>query len=251
MIIILLPAYNEERDIRKLILRIHAAMQAGGMNYKVIVVNDGSTDGTVSAVTACQKEMPVELIDHGVNKGLGQAMLTGFRHVAMRLENEDVLVTMDADNTHDPNLISAMVEKVRGGADLVIASRYETGGEEIGLSGLRSFLSRGASGLLGLLFPLAGAKDYTCGYRAYRGSLVKDAFRIYGDKMVEERGFTCMAEILIKMRAMNARVVEVPLVLRYDLKSGRSKMKVLRTILRYFVLIARNLAHQSTPVKGV
>jgi dolichol-phosphate mannosyltransferase len=115
MVTILLPAYNEERDIRTLILRIHAAMQAGGFNYKVFVVNDGSTDGTVSAVIACQQEMPIELIDHGVNKGLGQAMLTGLRSVAKQLEDEDVLVTMDADNTHDPNLIPAMVEKVRGG----------------------------------------------------------------------------------------------------------------------------------------
>ncbi len=251
MVIILLPAYNEERDIRTLILRIHAAMETGGFSYKVFVVNDGSTDSTVSVVTACQQEMPIELINHGVNKGLGQAMLTGLRSVAKQMGDEDVLVTMDADNTHDPNLIPAMVEKVRSGADLVIASRYETGGEEIGLSGVRSFLSRGASGLLGMFFPIVGAKDYTCGYRAYRGSVVKDAFRVYGDKLVEERGFTCMAEILIKMRAMNARVVEVPLVLRYDLKSGRSKMKVLRTILRYFVLIARNLAQQSLPVKGV
>ena len=251
MVIILLPAYNEERDIRTLLLRIRDAMQAIGFDYKVFVVNDGSTDGTVRAVNACQQEMPIELIDHGVNKGLGQAMLTGLSCVADQLQDDDVLVTMDADNTHDPCLIQAMVKKIRGGAGLVIASRYEAGGEEVGLSRLRSFLSRGASGLLGLFFPIAGAKDYTCGYRAYHGSVVKNAFRVYGDKLVEERGFTCMAEILIKMRAVNVQVAEVPLVLRYDLKSGQSKMKVLRTILRYFVLITRNLFPRSLPAKGV
>lgn len=242
MYYILLPAYNEERDIGPLLQRICDAMEALHFdNYKVLVVNDGSTDGTVRIVNGCQHFMNVDILDHGVNKGLGQAMLTGLRRAAELVEDEDVLVTMDADNTHDPQLIGAMVGKIRAGANLVIASRYEQGGEEVGLSQMRSFLSRGASTLLKIFFPIPGAKDYTCGFRAYRGDELKRAFQVYGDRLVEERGFTCMAEILIKLRSVGVRVAEVPLVLRYDLKSGRSKMKVLRTILRYFVMIARNL----------
>ncbi len=246
MVYILLPAYNEERDIGTLLQRICDAMEMFPMGYHVLVVNDGSTDATVSEVTRRQAAMPIELINHPLNKGLGQAMLTGLCRAADLLQDEDVLITMDADNTHDPQLIGAMVEKVRAGAGLVIASRYEQGGEEIGLSGVRSFLSRGASLLLKLFFPIPGAKDYTCGYRAYHGAELKRAYRLYGDRLVEERGFTCMAEILIKLRAVRARVAEVPLVLRYDLKSGQSKMKVLRTILRYFVLIAKNLTTEYT-----
>jgi dolichol-phosphate mannosyltransferase len=185
--------------------------------------------------------MPIELLDHGVNKGLGQAMLTGLSRAAGLVEDDDILITMDADNTHDPALIGRMVEKIHGGSDVVIASRYEQGGEEVGLSRLRSFLSRGASSLLKTFFPITGAKDYTCGYRAYRGAALKIAYQGFGSRLVEEHGFTCMAEILIKFRMIRARVSEVPLVLRYDLKSGDSKMKVFRTILRYFVLIAHNL----------
>jgi dolichol-phosphate mannosyltransferase len=241
MYYIFLPAYNEERDIRTLLLRIRDAMQGIGLDYKVIVVNDGSIDGTAQAVLSCQALMPVELVNHEKNKGLGQAMLTGLTHAEKIINDQDVLVTMDADNTHDPRLIQAMDAKIRAGADLVIASRYQSGGEEIGLSRLRSFLSRGASSLLSLFFPIPGAKDYTCGYRAYQGEIIRRAFHRFGEKLVEERGFTCMAEILIKMRLIHARVAEVPLVLRYDLKSGQSKMKVIRTILRYFVLISRNL----------
>ncbi len=242
MYYILLPAYNEERDMGLLLQRICAAMQTLNIpDYKVIVVNDGSIDRTSSIVSDCRQTMPVELLNHAVNKGLGQAMLTGLRYAAALAQDDDVLITMDADNTHDPQLIGAMVEKVRAGAGLVIASRYERGGEEIGLSRVRSFLSRGASLLLKLFFPIPGAKDYTCGYRAYHGAELKRAYQLYGDRLVEEHGFTCMAEILIKLRAVRARVAEVPLVLRYDMKSGQSKMKVLRTILRYFVLIGKNL----------
>jgi len=243
MLYILLPAYNEERDIGLLLQRIRAAMSEPATRYQVLVVNDGSTDGTAQVAAACRAEMPVELIEHPVNQGLGQAMLSGLRWAAGLLRNEDVLVTMDADNTHDPLLIGRMVLEIQSGADLVIASRYEKGGQEIGLSAARSLFSRGASILLKFFFPIRGARDYTCGYRAYRGELLRRAYRVYGDRLVEERGFTCMAEILIKLRAVGIRVAEVPLVLRYDLKSGKSKMKVLRTILRYFVLISHNLGH--------
>jgi dolichol-phosphate mannosyltransferase len=241
MYYILLPAFNEEQDIGLLMQRIRAAMAELGASYLVLVVNDGSTDRTVQVVTGCQQDMPVELIDHRVNQGLGQAILSGVRRAAGLLLDEDVLVTMDADNTHDPLLIARMGSEVRAGADLVIASRYEKGGQEIGLSETRRLLSRGASLLLKFFFPIPGAKDYTCGFRAYGGKALRRAYGVYGDRLVEERGFTCMAEILIKLRAVGIRVAEVPLVLRYDLKTGKSKMKVLRTILRYFVLISRNL----------
>jgi dolichol-phosphate mannosyltransferase len=164
--------------------------------------------------------------------------------------DEDVLITMDADNTHNPQLIGAMVKKIRSGASLVIASRYEQGSEVVGLSAARKFLSRGASELLRFFFPIPGAKDYTCGYRAYRGVKLKQAFELYGNRLVEERGFTCMAEILIKMRAVGVRVAEVPLVLRYDFKSGESKMKVPRTILHYFIMIARNLFRRPPRARG-
>ena len=242
MITIFLPAYNEERDIVSLLLRIREEMEGQHLvPYRVLVVNDGSTDGTLAVLNGCTESLPLEILDHGVNKGLGQAMLTGLRRAAELLQEGDILLTMDADNTHNPALIGAMERKIAAGADVVIASRYEQGGEEVGLSELRSFLSRGASGLLKLFFPIHGGKDYTCGYRAYRARAIQQAFEVYGDRFVEERGFTCMAEILIKLRALGAHVTEVPLVLRYDLKTGQSKMKVVRTILRYFVLITRNL----------
>lgn len=239
MLYIVLPAYNEERDIAALLKRIREAVAGLGLGYKVLVVNDGSTDGTVSVVNSFAQRVPLELLDHGKNKGLGRAILTGLRRAAELAADEDIVVTMDADNTHDPRLIGDMVEQIRVGKDVVIASRYEEGGEEIGLSWLRHVFSWGASFLLRLFLPIEGAKDYTCGYRAYRGEILHRAFNSYGDQLVEESGFTCMAEILIKLRGLSARVGEAPLVLRYDLKSGQSKMKVLRTIWRYLVLIFR------------
>lgn len=255
MYYVMLPAYNEERDIEPLLERLQAALTALQIEYQLLVVNDGSSDQTPEILRRRQSDLPLEVLTHPVNKGLGQAMLTGLQRAAMLVKDDDVVVTMDADNTHDPRLIGAMRDQIDQGADVVIASRYEQGGQEIGLSRHRSILSRGASILLKTFFPMAGVKDYTCGYRAYRGSALRRVVGAYGNQLVTERGFTCMAEILIKMRAAGARVREVPLVLRYDLKGGPSKMKVMRTIMRYFVLIWNNLhdglVQNTHPRKGL
>jgi dolichol-phosphate mannosyltransferase len=238
MLFIVLPAYNEAQGIGPLLDRIQQTR--GASQYQVLVVNDGSTDGTAAAVRSYSGHIPLELLDHGVNKGLGQAITTGLRRAVELASDDDIVVTMDADNTHDPALIGEMAKAVRQGLDLVVASRYAPGGGEIGLSWLRHVFSRGASFLLRLFFPMPGVRDYTCGYRAYRGAILKRAFATYQDRFIEESGFTCMAEILIKLHKLSVRAGEVPLVLRYDLKSGATKMKVTRTIGRYGVLIARN-----------
>lgn len=241
MMYLVLPAYNEEKDLGQLLQRVSAAMDAHKINYRVLLVNDGSVDNTLALAQEMAGSLPMELIDHGFNRGLGQALLSGLRRAHYLADDDDVVVTMDADNTHDPALIGAMMAQIDAGYDLVIASRYAPGGEEVGLSWSRRVFSAAASRLLRLFFPVPGVKDYTCGYRAYRGELLRRAFTAYGDALVQERGFTCMAEVLIKMGRLGARVGEVPLVLRYDFKSGPSKMKVARTIWRYGVLITSNL----------
>lgn len=241
MLTVLLPAYNEEKSLPLLLDRIAAfSASYSAEPCQVIVVNDGSSDATADIASAHATRMPLTLINHDGNKGLGAAMRTGLSAAARVVTEDDAVVTMDADNTHDPALIGALRTELGRGYDLVIASRYQKGGAEIGLSLPRHIFSKGASTLLRLFFPIAGARDYTCGYRIYSGALLRRAAATYGDALVEEQGFTCMAEILIKLARIGARVSEVPLVLRYDLKEGASKMNVQRTIRRYFVLIAHN-----------
>lgn len=248
MIYILLPAYNEEKDLPVLLDRIRGTLME--TEYRVLVVNDGSRDATLSVAHEFAKRMPLTVLDHGVNKGLGQAMLTGLSYAVRTAQAGDVVVAMDADNTHDPSLIGRMVAMCREGKDVVIASRYTAGGEEIGLTPLRKVLSRGASFLLHIFYPIRGTRDYTCGYRAYTAEILHSAFDRFGqDGVIEEGGFTCMAELLIKLSFVGARVDEAPLVLRYDLKSGKSKMKFVRTIWRYGVLIGTLKRVQPIPAK--
>jgi len=249
MIHILLPAYNEALALPLLLDEIRRVEWRGDV-YKVVVVDDGSTDGTVAACRARWEEMPLDVICHTRNLGLGSAMLTGLKHCVAKSGSGDVIVAMDADNTHSPTLIPQMIRAIKSGSDIVIASRYAVGGREIGLAPTRKVLSRGASVLLKVAFPIPGATDYTCGYRAYSGAILERGFDVYSDRLIEQKGFVCMAELLIKLGALGAIVSEVPLVLRYDLKGGRSKMRVTRTIAGYLKLVTINRPHTPGTVRA-
>jgi dolichol-phosphate mannosyltransferase len=147
---------------------------------------------------------------------------------------------MDADNSHPAGLIIQMTRMILEGNDVVIASRYRPASRVRGLSWHRRLMSTGARVLFQVMFPIPGVRDYTCGYRAYRAGLLKEAFKVYGDALVEGQGFQCMADILIKLSRMNAIMTEAPMILRYDLKKGTSKMRVTRTVLNTLKLIIKS-----------
>jgi len=242
MIYVLLPAYNESVALPLLLDQIRQVEWPNDEPYTVLVVDDGSTDATVPCCRARWEQMPIEIICHGFNRGLGAAMTTGLEHCVSCSGTGDTIVTLDADNTHSPSHIPHMLRNLRKGADIVIASRYVRGGAEIGLTPFRKIMSRGASTMLHVMFPIEGVRDYTCGFRAYTSEILQRGFREYSGRLIEESGFVCMAELLLKLGSIGAKVVEVPLVLRYDRKEGASKMKVARTVSRYLALVTINRA---------
>jgi dolichol-phosphate mannosyltransferase len=231
MVIITLPAYNEARTLPFLLEAIRDSMAENEIRYRVIVVNDGSRDGTAEVVDRMAGAMPIVRIDHHTNRGLGETIRTGLLRALDGADDRDIIVTMDSDNTHTPGLIARMVRGIREGNDVVVASRFQPGARSIGVPLYRRVFSRGASCLFRTLFPTPNIRDFTSGFRAYRAAVLKQAFATYGhDRFVAESGFSCMVDILLKLRGLHAIMSEVPLVLRYDLKFGVSKMLVLRTI---------------------
>jgi dolichol-phosphate mannosyltransferase len=240
MLILVLPAYNESEAIGPLLDRVAPAFREVEGPACVLLVDDGSADGTADRARskAAELGLSLEVAAHERNLGLGAALRTGLSRAKDLAGQDGVIVVMDTDNTHDPALIPRMLAKLATGFDVVIASRYAPGGKEIGLKPHRRVLSRGASLLLRTLVPVPGARDYSCGYRAYRASTVRRAFEVYGDGFVTESGFVSSAEILLKCSWLPSRIGEVPLVLRYDLKGGASKMNVASTIRRYLRLAA-------------
>jgi dolichol-phosphate mannosyltransferase len=245
MIWVILPAFNEERDLPQLLERIKMALTESGLPYRVLVVDDGSSDRTAEVARLAGETMPVLVESHAINQGLGATIRDGLLKACEMADPHDVLVTLDADNTHTPELILRMVRTVREGLDVVVASRYRPGSRVRGVPLARRILSRVASWLFRLLFPIKGIRDYTCGYRAYRAGALQEVIARSDGTFFEEEGFQAMVDILLKLRRDKDLIFgEVPLILRYDLKEGASKMDIGRTIRRTLSLVVRRLANR-------
>jgi len=263
VIFVVLPAFNEESNIELLLKEICHSMaeSAPHRDVTIVVVDDGSTDQTPHLVARFEDDLAaartapgeadpgsgvsrvtVTLLRLERNQGLAEAVKTGLNHCAGRSEARDIILTMDADNSHTPGLIPSMVRLIQEGRDVVIASRYQPGARVIGLSRSRQFLSWGASVLLRVLFPIPSVRDYTCGFRAYRATLIQRVLAS-NPHFISERGFTVMVDILLKLRTIRPEVMmtELPILLRYDRKIGASKMNVPRTIFDTLGLIWRRL----------
>ena len=235
MIIVVLPAFNEEDALKPLLDNLSNIIKEHFQNTHTIVVDDGSTDRTADVVKSYQK-IPIELIEHGRNRGLGEAINTGLLSALRIAEEGDIIVTMDADNTHNPGLLLKMVMLVEEGNDVVIASRYLLGARVVGVTACRQLCGLGVNWLFRILFPIPGVKDYTCGYRAYRAGKLIEAFKRWGDDLIGVSGFSCNIDILLKLRELGAIMAEAPMTLRYDLKPGKSKMDVRKTITETLLL---------------
>ncbi len=247
MIYIVLPTYNEEINIKPLLESIKYSMEIFGYDYKVLVINDGSTDDTERVVKSLAQSLPLDLITHKENKGLGVTLKNGIYHSLDNCDDKDIIITMDADNTHIPGLILRMVRNIWEGSDIVIASRYKPDARIKGLSLSRRMLSKGGSIMLQVLFPIKGVKDYTSGYRAYRVDCLKKGIKKYGDEFINQPGFSCVVDVLLKLRKLDPIINEVPLILRYDAKVGASKMKVFENIRTTLLLMLKTfLKRQSS-----
>lgn len=241
MIVIILPAYNEVASLGALLEKVKGTMDVHRFDYRVLLVNDGSHDGTQQIISEYAKRMPIVILNHRINRGLWETIRDSFEWSAEQCHQDDIVIRMDADDTHEPAYIPLMVEKIDEGYDVVIASRYQPGGGAKGLNAYRSFISRCANLIMKLIFPIKGVWDYSCGYRAYRAKIVQEAIRIFGNSFIDLKGvgFTCTVEKLIKFRLMKAKFAEIPFVLHYEQKLSSSKMLSSITTLGYFVLILK------------
>lgn len=237
MIWIILPAYNEEASLHVLIPKFSDSLASRG-EYRIVVVNDGSSDGTARVLEEMSAHYPIVVIHHPINRGLGEAERDGFEYVAQHCHFQDVVVRLDCDDTHEPDYIHSMLAKLDEGFDVVSASRFQPGGGQVGLDGYRAFVSRAANLFMRVVFGIPNTRDYSCGFRAYRGQVVKDAVEVYGNLLLQLRGlgFTSTLELLVKMHMLGCRCAEVPFVLRYDQKLTPSKMVSSITTLGYLVM---------------
>ena len=249
MIFFILPAFNEELNIPTLLNNFNNFFikNKSFSNIKVVVVDDGSKDNTKKILTKINREKKIfenelsfELINifHETNRGLGGAIKTGMTYCFNNGNDEDIIITMDCDNSHTIDLCKEMINVLLEGNDVVIASRYKKNSGIKGLSFYRKFLSDLGSLIFKISFPIKNVKDYTCGYRAFRLKKIKEAWK-NDEYFFSEKGFTVSLDIILKLFKFNRdiKMQEVPMVLRYDLKKGVSKMAVIKTIFQTINLL--------------
>lgn len=241
MIFIILTAYNEERDLPPLLVKIGNFMLDNSLSYRMIIVNDGSTDNTASVIKQYSATMPIDLIDFKTNRGVGEAFRVAFGEVIKTAGDSDLIVTMDADNTHDPELIKPMMQKIQEGSDVVVASCYAKEGKLTGVSFFRAILSKICNFIYILFFPIKGVTLYTGFYRLHTAGAIKKARVVFKDRFIESNGFGAMAELLVKFKKLKFNISEVPMILHYEVKQERSKIKIIPTIKEHLGSIYKNL----------
>lgn len=219
------PTFQEAGNISVVLHRIRDA--APGVD--VLVVDDGSPDGTAGLAEAVGLERGrIEVLQRGEKRGLRPAYQAGFNWGLER--GYDVLVCMDADLSHDPSALPALLHPVEEGADLVLGSRYVPGGSIPDWPFRRRALSRWgnryATTALGL-----GVQDATSGYRAYRAS----ALREINFQRVRANGYGFQIELLYRLVGRGARIEEIPIAF-VDRRAGESKIST-AIVVEAFVLV--------------
>ena len=213
-VLVIIPTYNESDNIVEMLERVHCALPAAG----ILVVDDGSPDGTAELVGKAAPAIggEVDVLRRPSKSGLGSAYRTGFAWALER--GYDACVEMDADFSHDPDALPALVAPLADGVEVVIGSRYVAGGSIPNWSWHRHLLSRSgnvyASVVLGL-----GVADSTAGFRAYAAPLLR---RLDLDRIRAE-GYGFQIEMTYRSIQAGATVTEVPI--RFvDRVAGESKM---------------------------
>jgi dolichol-phosphate mannosyltransferase len=231
------PAYDEEENIPGLFRDLEARPELFTPGSRVIVVDDGSSDRTAELVESYRGPVPVSLIKMERNQGPGAAFRAGFAAALAECPGHALVVTLEADTTSDLDSLPIMLERARGGAELVLASVHG-GGRMENVSRFRRVLSAGAGYTMRRLLGV-GAQTVSSFFRVYRASLLRAAHEHYGEQLIQERGFACKAELLSKLGKLGARIEEVPVDLDASRRNGESKMRVLPTMLGYWRLVVR------------
>ncbi|HUI00978.1 MAG TPA: polyprenol monophosphomannose synthase [Nitrososphaerales archaeon] len=212
------PTYNEKENIREFVRRLGPILDSSGGRTAVLFVDDGSPDGTGAEIRDIMRDVPaVRLLERPGKLGLGTAYLDGFKY-AIENFDPDVIVQIDADLQHPPEMIETLVRAASSGPDVAIASRHVEGGSFRGLNWRRKAISKGASWLSRTVLGLS-VKDTTTGFKA----LSRKAAETLLAHQPRSTGFIFQVEELYILKKNGFRMVEVPFTFEERAK-GASKM---------------------------
>lgn len=200
---VITPTYNERNNIRVLIEKIFTLYPS----IHILVVDDNSPDKTTEVVKDLQLKYPnLHLKQRSGKLGLASAYLESFRDILREYSEVQSIITIDADLSHDPSVISTMLKEIKI-YDLVIGSRYIKGGSLKNWELWRRTLSRGGN-LYARIITQSNIRDLTAGFNCYRAELLKR----YDLDTIKSVGFGFQIEMKIIARNLGAAIKEVPIV---------------------------------------
>jgi dolichol-phosphate mannosyltransferase len=212
--LVVLPTYQEAENIRDVLTRVRASVPEA----HILVVDDGSPDGTADLAAAVADELgQIDVLRRAEKSGLGPAYRAGFTWGLER--GHDVFVEMDADLSHDPEVLPELIGAAADGrADLAIGSRYVPGGSVPGWPTNRRLLSQWGNRYIGLMLRMP-VRDATAGFRAYRRSIIEKI----GLERIRADGYGFQIEMAYEVSKAGGTIIEIPIVFRDRLR-GESKM---------------------------
>ena len=222
---VVLPTYNEAANIERILelVRTHAP------DANILVVDDGSPDGTADMADKVGEQLgKIEVLRRAGKSGLGSAYRAGFRHGMDA--GFDMLIEMDSDLQHDPADLPKLIEKVEGGADLAIGSRYVPGGHIPEWAWHRRLLSKGGNQYASIVLGI-GVRDATSGFRAYRATML----RTLDLDAIKADGYGFQIEMAYEVRRHRGDIREVPISFS-ERQLGESKMSS-RIVVEALILV--------------
>jgi dolichol-phosphate mannosyltransferase len=215
-VLVVVPTYNEIESLESLIGRLRQAVP----DADVLIVDDGSPDGTGALADGLAADDPQVQVLHRERKdGLGRAYLAGFERAIA--ENRDFVVEIDADGSHDPVALPAMLQLAQEAkADLVLGSRWVPGGTVLNWPWFRRAISRAGNGYAKTMLR-SRISDLTSGYRVFRVA----ALRRLAFTDVSSQGYCFQVELAWRLERAGCKVVEHPIAF-VERANGRSKMHI-------------------------
>lgn len=232
---IVIPTYNERENIEKLIPNIKKILLRENIAGEIIIVDDSSPDGTGKLAESLKKKYKnIRVIHRDKKEGVGSARRLGFS-----LASNPIIISMEGDNTHNPEYIPKFLQEIEKGSDLVIGSRYLKGSKIINWPLKRRVISKVAN-FISRFFAGTKITDVTNGYRAFTKSL-------FSRLKIDSSGYPYNMEFACEAYSKGFKISEIPIVF-IDREKGASKLHVTKEFAS-FIATAFRFMYTYKPMK--
>lgn len=237
MIYICIPSYNEAGTVGVLLWKIRRVMADFPRDYHLLVLDDGSTDGTADVLDPYARVLPLTVLQHPERRGYAASVERLIREAVTRSTHprRDVVVTLQADFTEAPDDIPALVKRIEGGADVVSAEVRDPAERA---PRLHRWSRRGLAWLLRRAPLPEAVQDPLSGFRAYRISVLKRALaERNGDPLLSHEGWAANVELLLAVTPHARRTEATEVALRYDLRQRETRFEPWGTLVETWNLV--------------